>query len=74
MQVKGILKIRDNYSKPTWGMTRFHFAYPWFKTLHFAHLKLVPLAFRNPSLCLPLENTFLSKNKYNKNQKVRVLN
>ena len=55
MQVKGILKIRDNYSKPTWGMTRFHFAYPWFKTLHFAHLKLVPLAFRNPSLCLPFE-------------------
>ena len=36
-------------------MTRFHFAYPWFKTLYFAHLKLVSLPFRNPPLCLPLE-------------------
>ena len=48
---------RDNYSKPTWGMARFHFAYPWFKTLHFAHLKLVPLDFHNPSFCLLLEKT-----------------
>ena len=32
------LKIRDNYSKPTYGMVRFHFTYPWFKTLHFVHL------------------------------------
>ena len=45
----------DNYSKPTCGMTRFYFAYPWFKTLHFAHLRLVPLAFRNLHLRLPLE-------------------
>ena len=36
-------------------MTRFHFAYPWFKTLYFAHLKLVSLPFRNPPLCLLLE-------------------
>ena len=64
----------DNYSKPTWGLARFHFTYMWFKTLHFAHLKLVPLAFRNPPLRLPLENTFLGKNKYNKNQKVVCFN
>ena len=35
--------IWDNYSKPTWGLARFHFAYPWFKTLHFAHLNFNPL-------------------------------
>ena len=45
----------DNYSKPTWGLARFHFTYPWFKTLHFAHLNFNPLAFRNPSLRLPSE-------------------
>ena len=45
----------DNYSKPNWGLACFHFTYPWFKTLHFAHLKLVPLAFRNPHLRLPSE-------------------
>ena len=50
-----LLKFRDNYNKPTWGLARFHFTYPWFKTLHFAHLKLVPLAFRNPPLRLPSE-------------------
>ena len=53
---------RDNYSKPTCGMARFHFAYPWFKTLHFTHLRLVPLAFRNPPLCLLLEkHIFIQK-------------
>ena len=31
-------KKRNNYSKPTWGLARFHFTYPWFKTLHFTHL------------------------------------
>ena len=30
--------LRDNYSKPTWGLARLRFAYPWFKTYHFAHL------------------------------------
>ena len=54
-------------------MTCFHSVYSWFKTLHFARLRLVLLAFRNPPLYLPLENTFLGKNKYNKNKKVRVL-
>ena len=63
----------DNYNKPTYDMARFHFAFPWFNHLHFAHLRLVPLAFRNPPPHLPLENTFLGKNKYNKNKKVRVL-
>ena len=49
------LKSRDKYSKPTWGLARFHFTYPWFKTLHFAHLNFNPLAFRNPPLRLPSE-------------------
>ena len=45
----------DNYGKPTCGMAHFHFAYPWFNHLHFAHLRLVLLAFRTPSPRLPLE-------------------
>ena len=36
-------------------MIRFHFVYLWLKNLHFDHLKLVPLSFYNPPLCLPLE-------------------
>ena len=44
-----------SYTKLTCGMARFHFTYLWFKTLHFAHLRLVSLAFRNPPLHLPLE-------------------
>ena len=56
MMWEGIyLYVWDNYRKPTWGLARFHFAYPWFKTLHFAHLRLLLLAFRNPHLRLPLE-------------------
>ena len=47
--------IRDNYSKPTWGLARFHFTYPWFKTLHFAHLNFNPLPIRYPPFPLPLE-------------------
>ena len=33
-----LIWLRDNYSKPTWGLARLRFTYPWFKTLHFAHL------------------------------------
>ena len=58
---KVFIKFWDNYSKPTWGLARFHFTYPWFKTLHFAHLKLVSLAFRNPPLRLPLEKHIFRK-------------
>ena len=47
--------FRDNYSKPTCGKACFHFAYLWFNHLHFAHLRLVPLTFRNPPLRLQLE-------------------
>ena len=39
-------KKKDNYSKPTCDMTRFHFAYPWCKTLHFIHLNFNPLPIR----------------------------
>ena len=42
------INIWDNYSKPTWGLARLRFAYPWFKTYHFAHLRLLPF-----SLCYP---------------------
>ena len=60
-EIRTIINLRDNYSKPTWGLARFHFTYPWFKTLHFAHLKLVPLAFRNPPLRLPSEKHIFSQ-------------
>ena len=51
--------LRDNYSKPTCGMVRFHFANPCFKTLHFFHLRLVLLALRNPAFHLLLEKHIL---------------
>ena len=38
-----ILFFWDNYSKPTWGLACLRFAYPWFKTLYFAHLNFNPL-------------------------------
>ena len=44
-------------------MTRFHFTYLWFNYLHFAHLRLVSLAFRNPLLCLPLEKHIFRQKK-----------
>ena len=50
-----ITNFRDNYSKPTWDLARLHFAYPWFKTYHFAHLRYLPLGICYPPLCLPLE-------------------
>ena len=56
MMWEGIyLYVWDNYRKPTWDLARFRFAYPWFKTLHFVHLRLLLLAFCNPPLRLPLE-------------------
>ena len=42
------IKIRDNYSKPTWGLVRLRFAYPWFKTLYIAHLRLLSLGLYCP--------------------------
>ena len=54
-RMKEIIKNWDNYSKPPRGLAHLHFAYLWFKTYHFAHLKLVLLAFHNPPLRLPLE-------------------
>ena len=52
----------DNYSKPTCGLTCFHFAYPWFKTLHFAHLSLFSLGLYYPPLAFLLENNFYYQN------------
>ena len=50
INISNVFFYRDNYSKPTCDMTRFHFAYPWFKTLHFAHLNFNMLSIRYPSL------------------------
>ena len=49
-----IIYLRDNYSKPTWGKA-LRFAYPWFKTYHFAHLNFNPLPIRYPPYPQPLE-------------------
>ena len=45
-----IIIFRYNYSKSTCDMTRFYFAYPWFKTLHFAHLNFNLLPIHYPPL------------------------
>ena len=52
---KSEIKSRDNYSKPTWGKACLRFAYPWFKTLHFAHQNFDPLSIRYPLHPQPLE-------------------
>ena len=51
--------IWDNYSKPTCGMTRFHFAYLWFNHLHFTHLNfnLLPIRY-SPLLKSGNKNVF----------------
>ena len=49
-------------------MARFYFAYPWFKTLHFAHLKLVPLAFRNLAFYNPPLRLLLEKHIFRQKQ------
>ena len=46
-------------------MVRFHFAYPWFKTLHFAHLNFNPFA-----LCYPPLPQTLEKHHFIKNQNI----
>ena len=40
----GDIDFWDNYSKPTCGMTRFHFTYLWLKILYFVHLNFNPLS------------------------------
>ena len=52
----------DNYSKPTWDLARFHFTYPWFKTLHFAHLNFNLSPIHYPPLAFPLEKNFYNQN------------
>ena len=46
-------------------MIRFHFAYPWFNHLHFAHLNFNPFALRYP----PHPQT-LEKHIFNTNQNI----
>ena len=46
----GDIDFWDNYSKPIYGTTRFHFTYLWFKTLNFAHLNFNPLPICYPPL------------------------
>ena len=54
-------------------MARLRFAYPWFKTYHFAHLKCLPLEICYPPLPLPLEkHIFREKKKHNKDKKIRA--
>ena len=49
------------------------FAYPWFKTYHFAHLRCLPLEIGYPRLPSLLEkHIFREKKKHNKDQKVRA--
>ena len=38
----------DNYSKLTYGMVRFYFAYLWVNHLHFVHLNFNPFALGYP--------------------------
>ena len=53
----------DNYSKPTCSMSRFHFTYPWFKTLHFAHLNFNLLPIRYPPHLQTLEKHIFIQNQ-----------
>ena len=65
----------DNYNKPPWGLVCLYFAYPWFKTYHFAHLRCLPLEIYYPLLPLPLEKHIFrekKKKKHNKDKKVRA--
>ena len=48
--LRTIKKYRDNYTKPTYGLGKNHFAYPWFKMYHLTHLRYDPFVFRNPPL------------------------
>ena len=67
-----IIFFRDNYSKPPWGLARLRFAYLWFKTYHFTHLRCLPLEICYPPLPLPLGKHIFREKKNNKDQKVRV--
>ena len=62
--------LRDNYSKPTCGMTRFHFDYLWFKTLYFAHLNFKFLPIHYPPLLKSGVKTYFifTFNKENSNK------
>ena len=57
------LFIRDNYSKPTCGMTRFHFVYLCFNHLHFTHLNFNLLPIRYPPHHQTLEKHFFIQNQ-----------
>ena len=50
------------------------FAYPWFKTYHFAYLRCLPLEICYPPLPLPLGKHIFreKKKKHNKYQKVKA--
>ena len=60
-----LINSRNNYSKLTCGMTRFHFAYLWFKILHFAHLNfnLLPISY-------PPHPQMLEKHLFIQNQNI----
>ena len=68
-------KKGDNYSKPPWGLARLRFAYPWFKTYHFAPLYFNPLP---PPPRLPTwpsvvrKTPFYSKLEHNTDQTTKI--
>ena len=63
----------DNYSKSPWGLACLRFAYPWFKTYHFAHLRCLPLEICYPPFLLPLEKHIVREKKnIRKIKKVRA--
>ena len=56
-------KLRENYNKPTCGMTCFHFAYLCFNHLHYAHLNFNPLPIRYPPHHQTLEKHLFIQNQ-----------
>ena len=68
-----IILLWDNYSKPTWGLTRFHFVYPWYKTYYFAPLYFNPLPPPLPTWPSDVSLTpFYSKLEHNTDQTAKI--
>ena len=47
---KFLIRFRDNYTKPTCGLGKNHFAYLWFEKYHLTHIWYVLFVFHNPPL------------------------
>ena len=53
---------RGNYTKPTCGLGKNHFAYPWFEKYHLTHLRYIMFIFRNPPLLKSEVNMYFYSN------------